>query len=131
MIKTDESGHKEWDMTFGGSNHEWSYVRGSCQTIDGGCIMTGNTNSFGEGSYDIWMVKTDLSGNMIWNKTIGGKNSDLSWGMTSTGDIHTVCINKNFGSFSGTVDDIWIVGIDNEGNTQYSLLFEEEGVQVG
>jgi hypothetical protein len=131
LIKTDSEGNKEWDNTYGGDKHDWSKVRGCCQTIDGGYILCGNTRSFGAGSYDVWLVKTDATGNMVWNKTLGGTNRDNSWGMVSAHNRHTVCVNVNFEGYMGTKDDVCIVGVDNEGNTHYNILFEEEGIQVG
>lgn len=45
----------EWDMTFGGS--DWDTGRSVRQTSDGGYIMVGQTGSYGEGPYDVWLVK--------------------------------------------------------------------------
>ena len=57
LIKIDAEGNQEWDKTFGGSNDDF----GSCikQTIDGGYIITGWTNSFGNGNDDAWLIKVE------------------------------------------------------------------------
>lgn len=76
LIKTNKNGDIEWDKTFGGYEADWgNEVQ---QTSDGGYIIGGCTNSYGSGSEDAWLIKTDEYGNVKKFRSIRSINSILS-----------------------------------------------------
>ena len=84
LIKTNSLGEMLWQKTFGGSSGE---VGNSVQeSADGGFIFTGWTGSYGAGSYDVYLVKTDNSGTMLWSKTFGGVAEDRGYSVQETSD---------------------------------------------
>lgn len=69
LVKTDTSGNVLWSKTYGGSGSEWGY---EIVSVPGGYIVSGSATSFGFGQADLFVFKTDDSGNLIWSKTYGG-----------------------------------------------------------
>jgi hypothetical protein len=130
MVKTEGDGNKQWDSIFDGPKFEYSFVRYCFQTSDGGYIMCGNTQSYGAGKVDLWIIKTDSSGNKEWDKTFGGTQNDYTWSFDATTDGGYVFgVAKNYGGFGGTKDDIWIVKTDKDGNAEWKFQIEKEGTQ--
>lgn len=130
MIKTDNEGGLDWEKTYGGDEYDFCQTRNCYQTTDGGYIMSGYSYSFGNGPLDVWIVKTDNSGKMIWNRTYGGSNKDTSWSFASFNGGFVFCIAYNYASF-GNKDDIHLVKTDNNGNIDWVIKHEEEGIQTG
>ncbi len=84
LIKVDEDGDLEWFNTYGGSEDEMALS--VLQTDDSGYIVTGFTESFGAGNRDVWLLKTDEDGNIIWDITFGGSEEDLAYSIQQTND---------------------------------------------
>ncbi|MBN4071300.1 T9SS type A sorting domain-containing protein [Crocinitomix catalasitica] len=77
IVKTDTGGNVLWMNTFGGTGTD--YALSIDTTDDSGYIMGGITGSFGAGLWDIYVVKTDNLGNMIWEKWFGFAHSDAGY----------------------------------------------------
>ncbi|MDQ3048467.1 MAG: PKD domain-containing protein, partial [Bacteroidota bacterium] len=84
LIKTDALGNVQWSKTFGGVGDD--QPRFVHQTTDNGYIITGLTSSFGAGSLDAYLIKTDVNGIMQWSKAYGDTGSDRSSAVTQTTD---------------------------------------------
>ncbi len=75
LVKTDNSGIFSWENTIGGTSNEEGYCIEL--TNDGGYILAGYTESFGYGAKDIYLVKTNQSGDTTWTNTFGGPADDI------------------------------------------------------
>jgi hypothetical protein len=122
LIKTDSQGGEEWSQTFGGSGSEFGFsVK---QSDDGGYIVAGNTNSFGNGSSDVWLIKTDSQGNEEWNQTFGGSDGDTGFS-TLLADDGGYVVAGNTNSFGNGMDDVWLIKTDSQGNEEWNQTFGE------
>ncbi len=109
LIKTDAGGDTLWTRSYGGSEQEEGYF--VQQTHDGGYILTGYTSSFGNGGYDVFIVKTNASGNMLWTKTVGGDGDDIGYCIQETGDGGYIIVGRT-DSYGAGGDDLWLIKLE-------------------
>jgi hypothetical protein len=94
-------------------------------TSDGGYVAVGVTRSFGEGNEDIYMVKTDANGNLLWTKTYGGPRTDNGWSVHEHGG--RLVLAGFTDSFGAGDFDCYLAATDGDGELQWSKTFGGEG----
>lgn len=103
-----------WTKTYGGDDHD--YATSLLQTDDGGYLLTGVTYSYGAGDKDVYLVKTNSSGDTIWTKTYGDSLIDNVFSIKPTSDSGYI-IGGWSSSYSGDNHDFdcYILKIDHRG----------------
>ncbi len=122
LVKTDTQGNEEWNQIFGGSDYDWGkYV---AQTEDGGYIITGKTSSYGSGSSNIWLIKTDSQGNEIWSQTFGGNQgvSCTGYSVQQTLDGGYIIVGHTDIYWSSRHDDAWLIKTDYNGQEEWNRI---------
>ncbi len=121
MCKLQSYGEEIWMKTYGGVNDEWGQI--TQQTNDLGYIITGSTNSFGNGNEDVYIIKTDMVGDTLWTRTFGGTGVDWGSCAQQTSDNGYIITGKT--SSFGNADDIYLIKTNESGNVaginDYSL----------
>ena len=128
IVKLDEDGVVEWDRSYGGLGNDQLY--NVQPTSDGGYIIAGTSDSgiSGDktenrvGNSDYWVIKTDASGNIIWQNDIGGLMFDNVYSAYETADGGYILGGTSTSGISGDktagnygVVDYWIVKLNNAG----------------
>ena len=137
VLKFDSNFVLQWAKTYGGKKYD-TFL--SCDTTtDGGYIFSGYTSSndddvtghhdttYFNGNYDGWIVKTDSSGTIQWQKCLGGSNADVLYEIitTNNGYVSVGSTNSNDYDISGNhgASDFWMLKTDINGNLLWSKCY--------
>ena len=119
VVKTDDTGIREWSKTYGGPGTEYG---NACLCLPDGYLIAGYTSSFGSGGKDVYVIKLDRKGKEIWSKTFGGPSWDIGTALceSSDGNFYVCGYTHSFGKGE---EDVYLVKIDGNGNKIWSKTF--------
>jgi hypothetical protein len=132
IIKIDSIGNILWQKTIGGFLDD--VLKVVLKTSDGGYFLAGSSSSFISsdksenriGGNDVWVVKIDSVGNVLWDNTIGGIDNDLLSSAETTNDGGFILGAISESGFSGDktgicygYHDFWIIKLDLNGSIQW------------
>lgn len=140
IIVIDTLGLIQWQKSYGGSYID--QVSSSQQTEDGGFIIAGSSASNNgdvtgnHGQMDYWIVKLDSSGNLEWQKSLGGNLLEFAEEIIQTLDGGYIVVGSaasNNGDVTGNhgSDDYWVVKLDNLGNIEWQKCYGGSGADYG
>ena len=120
LVKTDSMGIPQWERTYGGTNSDFGQ---SIEiTAEGGYMILGYTYSYGIGQYNMYLIKTDSLGNMLWQKTYGGNLKDYGFSIAKTNDGNYVLAGGTY--ISTDTVAAYIVKIDTAGIVQWEKRYK-------
>lgn len=128
LIKTDSSGVKEWDKTFGGLAGDLAYS--VQETSDGGYVVGGVTGYYEAGGADVWLIKTDSSGGKLWEAIFGGPGQDYGRHVQETSDGGYIIAGEVRDADLGLAD-VWLIKTDSDGNRLWDKTFGGTGDDYG
>jgi uncharacterized repeat protein (TIGR01451 family) len=133
LIKTDQDGNKLWSKSYGGSSQD--LVTSIVQTSDGGFAITGMTSSSdnifsgNKGGMDVYIIRTDSIGNIIWTKLYGGTNDESSYSIleASNGDLvvggFTASNDSDITTVTHGGTDYWFLRVSSNGTVINSATY--------
>jgi len=132
VLKIDSKGTLLWERSFGGSGIEIS--QDIAKTNDSGYVVTGNTFSDdidiskNNGESDIWLIKIDDNGDLLWEKTFGGSSFDAAQSVKNSSDGGFIVTGNSKSSDTDLLEnlgenDFWLIKTDAKGNMEWQQSY--------
>jgi hypothetical protein len=128
LVRTDANGNFLWSRNYGAKLDDKVYSMIEVST--GGFLLVGGTQSYGVGQTDVWLIRTDAFGNMVWNQTFGGPLFDEGKSVVelSTGEFALVAATTSYGA---GVSDVWLLVTNSTGSMLWNQTYGGTNVDLG
>ena len=124
VYKLDSAGEYLWGFLYGGSQNDNGKL--SIELADGGFMLAGYTRSFGQGGEDLYVLRLDAEGHLIWSRTYGGLLDDRVNGIWKRNSGNFLLYGSS--NSAGTEDqDLLLVEIDSLGTLQWAKVYGGSG----
>lgn len=126
VVKLNSEGSFAWQKSYGGQRND--YVDVVRQLPDGGFIAVGSTESSGAGRYDVWCARLSSTGDLVWQQTYGGAESDSGRAIELTPDGGFI-VAADTGSFGSAHTNLWILKLNSLGTVLSERVYSALGSQ--
>ena len=139
VVKIDKNGLLVWEKSFGGKEIDESYQ--IIKTADNNFLIVGETRSSDQdvsnqnGGADVWVLKIDSNGEMLWEKTYGGSSFDAAKAITLSNDGNfliagnTRSVDNDVTNNNGE-NDVWVLKINPSGNLIWQKTIGGSGIDL-
>ncbi|ANF49114.1 hypothetical protein A0O34_00440 [Chryseobacterium glaciei] len=136
IVKINLTGALVWQKNYGGSGQEEATE--VTPMPDGGCIVvgmslssaSGNVTGTNHGGNDVWVMRLDISGNIVWQQLLGGSGNEYGYSVTKTADgglmVGAYSSSSANGNVTGTNNgaaDVWLIKLSTAGAIQWQRLY--------
>ncbi len=126
-IKIDGNGSKIWEKIY---TSEFNQIAHDIISTKNGFTIIGNGEAPANGKWDMWLLHIDKQGERIWDKTFGGKDSDVGNALLYTQDGGYIITGYTY-SFAVASHDVWIVKTDSAGKKEWEKVYGGDSVDEG
>ncbi len=128
MVKTDSLGEPEWSKVYGDTKDDDAFD--VVQTGDGGYVVAGGTKSYGAGLSDLWVMRTDELGELVWEKVLGGAKNDVAYSLIAL-DGGEYLLTGSTASYGSGIGDVWVLKMNGDGDVLWNKTFGGSMNDVG
>jgi len=128
LLKSDAEGNEIWQRRLGGKSTD--RANAIIETSTGNLLVAGETYSFGSGTYDAWLIMLNSNGDILWNRTYGGKGIERAFDLTEASDHGFVFTGFTESPGRGS-SDVLIIKIDSSGNQVWKKTYGGKGIDRG
>ncbi|MCK4306801.1 T9SS type A sorting domain-containing protein [candidate division WOR-3 bacterium] len=125
LIRTNADGDTLWTQTYGGTDYDYGESVQEC--ANGGFIIAGTTRSFGAGSWDVYLIRTDTDGDTLWTKTYGGSSGDWGYSVQECAEGGFIIAGTTWSRF----DDVYLIRTNADGDTLWIKTYGGGGSDYG
>jgi regulation of enolase protein 1 (concanavalin A-like superfamily) len=128
LVRTDPNGDLLWEQAYGGIGDDWGYD--VAQTSDGGYIIVGWTSAYGDGNGDVYLIRTDTNGDVLWAQSYGGNQWESGYSVTQSADGGFVVAGTSSSYGSGGYD-VYLIKVNSLGDTLWTRTYGSTGWEQG
>ena len=128
VVKMDKSGKEQWFHAYGGKDDDEAH---DVIALDDGYLIVGSTGSFDLNRDDIYVVRTDKMGKVLWQNTYGGNRDDEGYAVTKSPDGGFVIVGRSESFSRRNGFDLYLLKIDAKGKLIWEQSYGGESDDAG